>query len=80
MTDANNTIGILQGVIQASNTDVYSNIMVANTTSTTATGAANSEFFIFVYSTPPVLRGNTEAIFYGGLAAATAVSYQLVEG
>lgn len=79
MTDANSTIGILQGVIEASNTVVYSNLN-ANTTSTTVTSGANSEFTILVYGSTSTFRGNTEAVFYGGMAAQTTVSYQLVDG
>ena len=80
MTDANQTIGIVQATVQGANVDFANSGFVTMMDVTTANGSTNSEFTLLVYNSISSFRGNTEAIFYGGLAAATAVSYQLVDG
>lgn len=79
MSDADQTIGTNRGTSES-----YGVTLVTKsnplTTGTSATGASRSEFVILVLNSTYTSRGNTEAIFYGGLASATAVSYQLVEG
>ena len=79
MSDADQTIGTNRGVSQGANTDL-SIVYNSMTTSNTTTPASNSEFMILVFNPTSSFRGNTEGVFYGGMATQTAVSYQLVEG
>lgn len=79
MSDADQTIGTNRGVSQAANSNVVITLSYSSQMNT-ITAATNTEFILLVLNSTSSFRGNTEGVFYGGMAAATAISYQLVEG